>query len=75
MPVGCEYRLVNDVTVLQRRHAFSGNSKQLQRHDSVHLSSFYTYYRFLFVYVTHCLLSCYFCSILGLQGEQEMINT
>ena len=27
------------------QHAFSGNSEQLQRHDSVHLSSFYTVYR------------------------------
>jgi len=26
------------------RHAFSGNYKQLQRHDSVHLSSVYTDY-------------------------------
>jgi len=28
------------------RHAFSGNSKQLQRHDSVHLSSVYINYSF-----------------------------
>jgi len=33
------------VTVLQTtRHAFFGNSKQLQRHDSVRLSSVYTDY-------------------------------
>jgi len=46
MPVGCEYSPVNDVRVLQPRHAFFGNSKQLQRHDSVYLSSYYTDYRF-----------------------------
>ena len=51
MPVGksgCEWRLANcDV-----RHAFSGNSKQLQRHDSVHLSSVYTDCNFS---STHCM--------------------
>jgi len=33
------------VTSYRLRHAFSGNSKQLHRHDSVHLSFVYTVYR------------------------------
>jgi len=35
------------------RHAFFGNSKQLQRHDSVHLSSIYTDYSFSSYYYHH----------------------
>jgi len=36
------------------RHAIRSNSKQLQRHDSIHLSSIYTDYSFSSFYRQHC---------------------
>jgi len=45
------------VTVLQATACISGNSKQLQRHDSVHLSSVYADYSFsIFNFKHFCFL-------------------